>query len=65
MRRQALVKLAGEQGDAVHHGVVPEEVAGQADLAATAWPQHPLIEVGPSSMNSCLGSELLRLNLVM
>ena len=31
---QPLVQVAGEQGDAVGAGVVAEEVAGHADLAA-------------------------------
>ncbi len=47
MGQQALVQLAGEQGDAVHPGVVPEPVAGEANLAAAAGPEHNLIEVGP------------------
>ena len=46
MGQQALVQLAGEQGDAAHPRVVPEEVAGEADLAAAAGHQHLLIEVG-------------------
>jgi hypothetical protein len=33
---QALVELAGEQGDAVDASVVAEPVAGDAHLAATA-----------------------------
>jgi hypothetical protein len=44
---QALVQLAGEQGDALGPGVVPEPVAGHADLAAAAGAQHVLIEIGP------------------
>jgi hypothetical protein len=41
------VQLAGEHRDAVRPGVVPEEVAGEADLAAAAGHQHLLIEIGP------------------
>ena len=44
---QALVQVAGEQGDAVGAGVVPEEVAGHADLTAPAGAEHLLIEPGP------------------
>jgi len=44
---QALVQLTSEHGDAFRPGVVPESVAGHADLAATARTQHALIEVGP------------------
>jgi hypothetical protein len=33
---QALVQLAGEQGDAVDASVVAKPMAGHADLAATA-----------------------------
>jgi hypothetical protein len=47
MGQQALVQLAGEQGNAVHPGVVAEEVAGEANLAAAACHQHLLIEIGP------------------
>ena len=47
MGQQALVQLAGQQRDAVHPRVVPEEVAGEADLAAAAGHQHLLIEIGP------------------
>jgi hypothetical protein len=36
MGQQALMQLAGEHRDAVQPGVVPEEVAGHADLAAPA-----------------------------
>jgi len=43
---QALVQPAGEQGDALRTGVVPEPVAGHAHLAAAAGAQHALIEVG-------------------
>jgi hypothetical protein len=39
--------MAGEQGNAVHSGVVTEEVAGKANLAAPAGHQHLLIEIGP------------------
>jgi hypothetical protein len=41
------VQLAGEQRNAVHSGVVAEEVAGEANLAAAAGHQHLLIEIGP------------------
>ena len=44
---QALVQVAGEQRDAVRAGVMPEEVAGHADLAAAAGAEHVLIEPGP------------------
>jgi len=47
MGQQALVQLTGEHRDAVHPGVMTEEVAGHADLAAAAGHQNPLIEVGP------------------
>jgi hypothetical protein len=47
MGQQALVQLAGEQGNAVHPSVVAEEVAGKADLAAAAGHQHLLIEIRP------------------
>ena len=47
MGDQALVQVAGEQGDAVGAGVMPEEVAGHADLAAAAGAEHVLIEPGP------------------
>jgi hypothetical protein len=47
MGQQSLVQLAGEQGDAAHPRVVPEEVAGEADLAAAAGHQYLLIEIGP------------------
>jgi antitoxin (DNA-binding transcriptional repressor) of toxin-antitoxin stability system len=47
MGDQALVQLAGEHGDAVHPGVVPEPVAGHADLAAAGLEKGALIEVRP------------------
>jgi len=47
MGDQALVKLAGEQWDAVHPGVVAKPVAGHADLAAAGFQQGALIEVRP------------------
>ena len=47
MGQQTLMQLAGEQGDAVHPGVMAKPVAGEADLAAAAGQQHLLIEVGP------------------
>ena len=47
MGQQSLVQLAGEQRDAVHPGVVPEPVAGEADIATAAGAQHRLVEIGP------------------
>ena len=47
MGQQSLVQLASEHRDAVHPGLMPEEVAGEADLAAAAGHQHLLIEIGP------------------
>ena len=47
MGDQAMVQLAGEQRDAVHSRVVPEPVAGHADLVAAGLEQYRLIEVGP------------------
>ena len=47
MGDQALVQMAGEQGDAVRARVMPEEVAGHAELAASAGAEHVLIEPGP------------------
>ena len=47
MGQQTLVQLAGKHRDAVHPSVVPEEVAGEADLAAAAGHQNLLIEIGP------------------
>jgi hypothetical protein len=44
---QPLVQMAREQRDAVWAGVMPEEVAGHADLAAAVLEQHGLIEVRP------------------
>ena len=44
---QALVHVAAEQQVAVGAGVVAEEVAGHADLAAAAGAEHGLIELGP------------------
>jgi hypothetical protein len=40
MGNQALVELAGEQGDAVRSGVMAEEVAGEAHLPAAAGHQN-------------------------
>ena len=56
MGDQALVQLAGEQGNAVHSSVVAEPMAGHADLAATAGFQDLLIEVGPSVDGDLAGS---------
>ncbi len=36
MGDEALMQMAGEQRDALRPWVMPEEVAGHADLAATA-----------------------------
>lgn len=47
MGDQALVELAGEQGDAVGSGVMAEEVAGEADLPAATGHQNGLIQPGP------------------
>ena len=44
---QALVQLAGEQGDAVDTGLVLKPVAGHADLAAPGLHQHLLVQEGP------------------
>ena len=44
---QPLVQVTGEQGDAVGAGVVAEEMAGHADLAAAAVSEHLLIQPGP------------------
>jgi len=46
MGDQPLVQVAGEQRDAVGARVVPEEMAGHADLAAAAGAEHVLIEPG-------------------
>ena len=43
----AMVQLAGEHRDALSSGVVAEPMAGHADLAAAAGPQHGLIEIRP------------------
>ena len=44
---QALVQLTGEHRDAVHPGVMPEPMAGHADLAAAGFQQHLAVEIGP------------------
>ena len=44
---QALVQVAGEQGDAAGSRVMAEKMAGHADLAAAAGAEHLLIEPGP------------------
>ena len=44
---QALVQLAGEQGDAVHARLVLEPVASHADLVAPCLHQHLLVEERP------------------
>ncbi len=46
MGDQAPVQLAGEQRNAARCSVVPEPVAGEADLAAAAGLQQGLIKVG-------------------
>ena len=45
MGDQALVQLAGEQGDAVRAGVVAEEVVGHADLKAAGLEQDTFVEI--------------------
>ena len=47
MGDQALMQMAGEQRDALRPRVMPEEVAGHADLAAAAGAEHRLIQPGP------------------
>jgi hypothetical protein len=47
MGDQALIQWAAEQRDAVGAGVVTEEMAGHADLAAAAGAEHVLFEPGP------------------
>jgi hypothetical protein len=47
MGQQALVQLAGEQGNPVHPGMVAKPVAGDANLVAAAGHEHLLIEIGP------------------
>ena len=47
MGNQALVQVAGEQGDALGPWVMPEKMAGHADLAGAVLEQHSLIEVRP------------------
>jgi len=44
---QPLVQLAGQHGDAVHTGVMPEPVAGHAHLAAAGLEQHVPLQVRP------------------
>jgi len=45
--KQPLVQVTGELRDAVGAGVVAEEMAGHADLAAAAFSEQLLIEPGP------------------
>jgi|LakMenE01Jun11ns_1017448.scaffolds.fasta_scaffold9476526_2 hypothetical protein len=54
MGDQALMQLAAEQRDAVGAGVVAEEMAGHAALAAAAGAEHVLFEPEPvlDSMNA-------------
>jgi len=47
MGDQPLVQMAGEQRDAVGAWVMPEEVAGHADLAVATGAEHVLIKPGP------------------
>ena len=47
MGDQSLVQVAGEQGEALGPWLMPEEVAGHADLTAAAGAEHLLIEPGP------------------
>jgi hypothetical protein len=47
MGDQPLMQMAGEQRDALGPRVMPEEVAGHADLAAAAGAEHRLIQPGP------------------
>ena len=47
MGNQPLVMLAGEHRYAVHAGVVPEPVAGHADLAAAGFRKGALTEMRP------------------
>ena len=47
MGDQALVQVAGQQWDAGGTRVMPEEMAGHADLVAAAGAEHFLIEPGP------------------
>jgi len=44
---QALVELAGEQGDLVVTEVMAEGAAGEADLLAAAGDQQGRIKLGP------------------
>ena len=44
---QPPMQVAGEQGDALGPWLMPEEVAGHADLTAAVLEQHGLIEVRP------------------
>jgi hypothetical protein len=50
---QSLVQLAGEQGNALRSGVMPEPMAGHADLAAATGAQHVFIEVRPRLAVAC------------
>jgi len=47
MGHQPLMQMAGQLGDAVGPWVMPEEVAGHADLPAAGFHQGALIEVRP------------------
>ena len=53
---EAVVQPAGEQRDAAGCSVVPEPVAGEADLAAATGLQHGLIQLGPG-LGTGLGGE--------
>jgi hypothetical protein len=50
--------MAGEHRNAVHPGVVTEEVASEADLAAATGHQHLLIEIRPLLDGSLLTASL-------
>ena len=50
---QPAVQLASEHGDAFGSGMVPEPVAGHADLAAAARSQNVLIQIGPALAVFC------------
>jgi len=58
MGDQALMQLAGEQGDAIDTCVMAEPMAGHAHLAATTGFQVILIEVGPSVDGDLAGGRI-------
>jgi len=47
MGDQPLVQVAGEQRDALGPWVMPEKMAGHADLTAATGAEHVLIQPGP------------------